>query len=159
MVVQIHLGKKAFSNQFTFKINKMLLILIVSCFYLIGRKRLKQARPKRQVPLFAAFLLVLVRLRLGLLVGHLADIYSLSKWSVSKIFTTWINMLYHAFKDILIAWPKRQQVKRHLPKSFPKFPWTRVIIDCTEIKIQKPTAHLHSKLHGAIIKAQTLLNF
>lgn len=48
-------------------------------------------------------------------------------------------MLYHVFKDILIAWPKRQQVKRHLPKSFAKFPRTRVIIDCTEIKIQKPT--------------------
>ena len=59
--------------------------------------------------------------------------------SVSKILTTWINKLYHVFKDILIAWPKRQQVKRHLPKSFAKFPQTRVIIDCTEIKIQKPT--------------------
>jgi len=91
------------------------------------------------VPLFAEFLLVLARLRLGLLVGHLAAIYSLSKGSVSKIFTTWINMLYHVFKDILIAWPKRQQVKRHLPKSFAKFPRTIVIIDSTEIKIQKPT--------------------
>lgn len=54
--------------------------------------------PKRQVPLFAEFLLVLVRLRLGLLVGHLADIYSLSKGAVSKIFTTWITMLYHVFR-------------------------------------------------------------
>lgn len=46
-------------------------------------------------------------------------------------------MLYHVFKDILIVWPKRQQVKRHLPKSFAKFPRARVIIDCNEIKIQK----------------------
>ncbi|XP_068759289.1 uncharacterized protein [Montipora capricornis] len=99
----------------------------------------KKPGPKRQVPLFAEFILVMVRLRLGLLVGHLADIYSLSKGSVSKIFTTWINMLYHVFKDILIAWPTMQQVRRHLPKSFEKFPRTRVIIDCTEIKIQKPT--------------------
>ena len=91
------------------------------------------------MPLFAEFILVLVRLRLGLLVAHLADIYSLSKGSVSKIFTNWINMLYRAFKDILIAWPTMQQVRRNLPKSFAKFPRTRVIIDCTEIKIQKPT--------------------
>ena len=62
------------------------------------------------MPLFAEFILALVRLRLGLLVGHLADIYSLFKRSLSKIFTTWINMLYHMFKDILIAWPTMQQV-------------------------------------------------
>ena len=80
-------------------------------------------RPK-QVQLFAEFILVLVRLRLGLLVGHLADIYSLSKESVSKLFTTWINMLYHVFKDILqlIAGPTMQQVRRHLPNSFAMFP-------------------------------------
>ena len=88
------------------------------------------------MPLFAKFILVLVRLRLGLLVGHLADIYSLSKGSVSKILTAWINMLYHMFKDILIAWPTMQQVRRHLPKSFAEFPRTRVIIECAEIKIQ-----------------------
>lgn len=48
-------------------------------------------------------------------------------------------MLFHVLKDILIAWPTKEQVKRHLPKSFAKFPRTRVIIDCTELKIQKPT--------------------
>ncbi|XP_068758861.1 uncharacterized protein [Montipora capricornis] len=60
----------------------------------------KKPGPKRQVPLFAEFILVM---------------------------------------DILFAWPTMQQVRRHLPKSFEKFPQTRVIIDCTEIKIQKPT--------------------
>lgn len=90
------------------------------------------------MPLLSEFILVLVRLRLGLLIGHLADIYSLSKGSVSKIFTTWINLLYHVLKDIIIVWPTKQQVKRHLPKSFAKFPRTRVIIDCT-VKIQKLT--------------------
>ena len=48
-------------------------------------------------------------------------------------------MVYHVFKDILIAWPTMQQVRRHLPKSFANFPQARVITDCTEIKLQKPT--------------------
>lgn len=89
--------------------------------------------------MFAEFVLVLVRLRLGLLVDNLADIYSTSKGSVSKTYTTWINMLFHVLKDILIAWPTKEQVKRHLPKGFAKFPRTCVIIDCTELKIKKPT--------------------
>ena len=48
-------------------------------------------------------------------------------------------MLFHVLKDILIAWPTKEQVKRHLPKSFAKFPRTSVITDCTELKIPKPT--------------------
>ena len=47
LAVQIHLGLKVFSNQFTFKINKMLLMLIVRYFNLIGSKRPKQARPQK----------------------------------------------------------------------------------------------------------------
>ena len=110
------------------------------------------------MPLFAEFILVLVRLRLGLLVGHMADNYSLSKGSVSKIFTAWIKMLYHFFKDILIAWPTMQQVRRHLPKSSEKFPRTRVIIDCTEIKIQNPTGPSAQKVTWSNYKAQTPLS-
>ena len=48
-------------------------------------------------------------------------------------------MLFHVLKDILIAWPTKEQVKRHLPKGFAKFPRTCVIIDCTELKIKKTT--------------------
>ena len=47
LAVQIHLDQKAFSNQFTFKINKMLLMVIVRYFNLIGRKRPKQSRPQK----------------------------------------------------------------------------------------------------------------
>ena len=95
--------------------------------------------PKRKVPLFAEFIMVLTRLRLGLLIRHLADIYSISEGTVSKIYTTWICLLYHVLNSLLIVWPTRKQVQRYLPKSFSKFPTTRIIIDCTEIKVQKPT--------------------
>ncbi|XP_078364336.1 uncharacterized protein LOC144648737 [Oculina patagonica] len=83
--------------------------------------------------------MVLVRLRLGLLQNHLADIFSISQSSVSKIFTTWINLLYHVFKEILIIWPSKAQILKHMPKSFSKYPRTRVIIDCTEFFIEKST--------------------
>ena len=88
--------------------------------------------PKRQMPLFAEFLMVLIRLRLGLLQSHLADIFAISQSSISKIFTTWINLLYHVFKEILIIWPAKVQIQKHMPKSFNRYPRTRVIIGCTE---------------------------
>jgi len=94
---------------------------------------------KRQMSLFAEFVMVLVRLRLGLLQSHLADIFAISQSSVSKIFTTWINLLYHVFKEVLIIWPAKVQIQKHMPKSFSKYPRTRVIIDCTEFFIEKST--------------------
>ena len=101
---------------------------------------------KRQLPLFAEFVMVLVRLRLGLLQRQIADIFCISQPSVSKIFTTWITMLYHVFKQVLVRWPSKQLVKRHLPKCFSKYPRTRVIIDCTELKAEKPSAPSSQKV-------------
>ena len=72
--------------------------------------------------------------------------FSISQASVSKIFTTWITILYHVFKEVLITWPSKELVKRHLLKFFFKYPRTRVIIDCTELKIEKPGAPSSQKV-------------
>ena len=86
------------------------------------------------------FILTLVRLRLGLLSRHLTDIFGVSEGSVSKVFTTWICFLSTVFRDILLKWPCKEEIKKKLPSSFNKFPSTRIIIDCTEIFLQKPTS-------------------
>ena len=39
-----------------------------------------------------------------------------------------------------MLWPSQEEVKRNLPRSFSKYPNTRVIIDCTEMYIEKPTS-------------------
>ena len=49
-------------------------------------------------------------------------------------------MLNHVFKQVLIRWPSKQLVKKHLPNCFPKYPRIHVIIDCTELKIENPSA-------------------
>ncbi|XP_066019631.1 uncharacterized protein [Pocillopora verrucosa] len=44
------------------------------------------------------------------------------------------------FRDILLKWPCKEDIKKTLPRSFCKFPSTRIIIDCTETFLQKPTS-------------------
>ena len=100
----------------------------------------KKSGKKRSLTTFQEFILTLVRLRLGLLVRHLSDIFAISKSSVSKVFTTWICFLAITLKDILLIWPAKESIRKHLPQSFKNYPATRVIIDCTEIFIQKPTS-------------------
>ena len=83
-------------------------------------------------------MLVLIRLRRGFDVDVLSDIFGLHSSNISRIFITWINFLYLEL-NFLIAWPSKEQVKSTLPKQFKYFPKTRVIIDCTEFFIQKPS--------------------
>lgn len=85
------------------------------------------------------FFLVLCRLRLGLLEEDLAYRFSISQSTVSRICNTWINFLYHKFKELNI-WPSRQQVDQYMPKCFEDYPQTRCIIDATEIFIQQPSS-------------------
>ena len=100
----------------------------------------KKPGKQRLLTIMEEFILTLVRLRLGLLSRHLTDIFGVSEGSVSKVFTTWICFLSTVFRDILLKWPCKEEIKKKLPSSFNKFPSTRIIIDCTEIFLQKPTS-------------------
>ena len=94
-----------------------------------------------------------MRLRLRLLSRHLTDIFGVSEGSVSKVFTTWICFLSTVFRDMLLKWPCKGEIKKKLPSSFNKFPSTRIIIDCTEIFLQKPHPLVPRELHGVTINS------
>ena len=84
------------------------------------------------------FFLVLTRLRLGLCEQDIAYRFGISQSTVSRIFNTWINLLHLQFKEIPI-WPPKALILSNMPKVFKeKYPSTRVIIDATEIFIEKP---------------------
>lgn len=98
----------------------------------------KKGRPRSLEPL-EEFFLVLVRLRLGLLEQDIADRFGLSCATVSRIFTTWINFLYLKLKEIPL-WSPRDVIASNMPKCFKDlYPTTRVIIDATEIYVEKPS--------------------
>ena len=82
--------------------------------------------------------MTLMRLRRGLDVFTLGNLFGISKASVSRIFVTWVVFLKQHLQ-FLVKWPTREQVKARLPKAFKYFPNTRVIIDCTEFNVQKPS--------------------
>ena len=99
----------------------------------------KKSGQKEKLDNFSRIILTLVRLRLGLLVQHLSDVFAISKYSASKLFTTWICFHVITLNDISLIWPAKESVRRHLPQTFKNYPATRVLIDCTEI-FKKPTS-------------------
>ncbi|KAK6165462.1 hypothetical protein SNE40_022386 [Patella caerulea] len=111
----------------------------------------------RNVSIENQLLLTLVKLRMNWTNFVLADMFEISETTVSNIFITWVNFMYHQWKEIQI-WPSRDLVRYFAPSDFQrKFPKTRVIIDGTECPVKKPT--LPSKQHFRHIKIETQLRF
>jgi hypothetical protein len=95
---------------------------------------------RRSLALCDELFLCLCRLSAGLLEDDLADRFSVSVSTVSRIFLGWLNLLYFVLGSINI-WPSRQTVDKFMPLAMKAaFPRVRVIIDCTEIFTQKPSS-------------------
>ncbi|CAH3176635.1 unnamed protein product, partial [Porites lobata] len=101
----------------------------------------KKPGPSRKLSFLDEFLLVLMRLKAGLFVQDLADRFGVSISLVSRICITWINLLYYELKDIF-PFPTQELVRKNMPEEFAEFATTRIILDCTELFIQRLSAML-----------------
>ena len=91
--------------------------------YTLGRKRKLRRVDK--------FLLVMMRLRLGLLLKDLEFRFKLSSSAVSKIFNCWILFMYECMQSLFFVLQDLEVLKLHVPKCFTNFSDTRVVLDCT----------------------------
>lgn len=95
--------------------------------------------PQRALSVEDEFFLLLCRCKVGLLEEDLASRFRISQSLVSKILTTWIKFVFFRFKKLNI-FPDRDIIELHKPKCFKdKYKGTTVIIDATEIYIEKPS--------------------
>ena len=101
----------------------------------------KQGRRRKLKP-FEEFFMVMCRLRRGFALQHLSHLFGVATSTVSRIFTAWVNFMYLKFAQINI-WPSREVITKTMPEVFKdKYPSTRVIIDCTEVKCEMPSSLL-----------------
>ena len=71
---------------------------------------------------------------------HLAQLFSCSVSTISNIVITFLNVLHSIlFKDIMTEIPSRLKNSVCLPKSFGEYTSCRIIIDCTDIEVAKPS--------------------
>ena len=107
-----------------------------------GAERRTDASGCRTLSLDDELLLTLMKLRMNSPNQDLAIRFAISPTSVSRIFTTWLMLLYQKLKNsaALPSWPSKESIISTMPQSFTDlYPSTRVIIDCTEFPIQVPT--------------------
>lgn len=97
------------------------------------------------------FLILLMKLKLGLLNKDIAKRFRCQASTVSKILREWLPVISATLKPLII-WPSKMAVRQHLPTVFKgKFRNVRCVIDCTEIFIQRP--------NSLTVRAQTWSNY
>ena len=96
--------------------------------------------PKRAFSPKQELFIVLSRLRCALLEKDLAFRLGVSVANISRICATWIDFLHCRLRALPI-WASRQTIDDTMPKCFKEsYPSTRVIVDCTELFIEKPSS-------------------
>ena len=119
---------------------KIEILLKQSQSYQTDENRMKPG-PSRKLNSLDEFFLVLMRLKAGLFVQDLSDRFGISITTISRICITWVNFLYYELKD-MFPFPSQELVRKNMPREFAQFPTTRIILDCTELFIERPSAML-----------------
>lgn len=84
-------------------------------------------------------LIFLMKIKTGLTFSALGVLFSIHRTTVSRIFHATLQYLAAATAN-LVFWPRIDVVQATMPKCFySKYSNTRVIIDCTEFKIEIPS--------------------
>lgn len=111
----------------------------------------------RKMVLIDEFFMFLVRIRTGDLEQDLANRFNIHVSTVSRKITTWANYLYF-FLGSQPIWPSMDDIVKHSPPSFNlHYPNTRVVIDCTEVRVQVPSSLLLQSQMYSNYKSNTTL--
>ncbi|XP_049522892.1 uncharacterized protein LOC125945253 [Dermacentor silvarum] len=92
---------------------------------------------------FQEFILFMMKIKVNLHNTDLAFRFKISEATVSRIFDKWLHGAYCRLKS-QITWPGREALQRTMPQTFFDSFGSKVsvIIDCFEIKIERPSSLL-----------------
>lgn len=83
-------------------------------------------------------LLTLIKLRCAKEDTELAFMFKICRSTVGLIFHLWINFMYFQLNELQL-WPDGEVIESHMSQNFGRlFPKTKLILDATEIPIEKP---------------------
>ncbi|XP_040073250.3 uncharacterized protein LOC115319271 [Ixodes scapularis] len=82
---------------------------------------------------------------------EIARNFNISEGQVSKVFSTWNNFLQQEVRA-LTPFPTVLENQENLPDAFHRFPNTRVVLDGTEVRTQKPSSLLAQRQTFSLYK-------
>ncbi|OXU16250.1 hypothetical protein TSAR_010167 [Trichomalopsis sarcophagae] len=132
-----------FAGISSIKTNQQLLDLAGVTFnnfnFLFNRLRKNSSVNNFKVSKKDKLFIFLVKVKTGLTFSAIGVLFSVHRVTISRIFFSMLEELTTVTAD-LVFWPTKDVVQGTMPKCFyPDYSNTRVIIDCTEFKIEVPS--------------------
>lgn len=81
-------------------------------------------------------LLVLCKLKTSMTFACLSVLFNIHSTTCARIFYKYVSLLAVSVRPA-IYWPIKEEILKNMPKYFEKFKATRIVLDATEIKVQK----------------------
>lgn len=107
------------------------------------------------IPKKDQLLLTLMKLRVNLLNVDLACRFNCSRTTIAQVISTWILALHEIlFLQLLKDIPSREKNKLCMPSCFSTFTNCRIVLDCTEVKCDRPTSMDKQRLTYSSYKHQ-----
>jgi len=104
-------------------------------------------------------MLTFIKLKQNISFAFLATLFNCySVKTCRRIFVNMISVLRACFYDC-IHWPSKQEILRNIPNCFLLFPDIRIILDCTEILLQKPKSVCCQAITYSTYKSNYTLKF
>ncbi|XP_020482320.1 uncharacterized protein [Labrus bergylta] len=105
-----------------------------------GQEMSRAALQAENLSLIDQFFLFLCRVREGASEESLAERFHVSPSTVSRVVTTWANYLFFMLGSLPV-WLHRSAVSEMMPQCFKDtYPRTRVILDCTEVHMERASS-------------------
>lgn len=105
--------------------------------FLLKRLKVPKAR-NRQISKINRLFITLVKIKTGLTFSAMGVLFCKDRTTISKIFFSTVRYLAKSTADV-VFWPDRVDVQDTMPECFrAEYGQTRVIIDCTEFRVETP---------------------
>lgn len=93
-----------------------------------------------EMPLRNQLLFILMKLRNNEDLKNLAFRFNITVQNASNVFKAWIDYMFDVLGELPI-WPHRDIIAQNMPAAYKiDYPTTFAILDCTELRIERPTS-------------------
>ena len=124
--------------------------VIPSAFYLLLKASIGEV--SSLISKGDGLLIFLLKMKLGLTYSSIGVLFGLHRTTISKIFNTNLMYLAESYKDF-VQWLSKQAIISTMVSCFKEtYPTCRVIIDCTEFKVEELPRFLNAYIFIHTIK-------
>ena len=91
---------------------------------------------QHDMPLRERVIIIMCRLKMDITFKCLAVLFNVCPSTITRIFRDTVHAIGKILQNF-ITWPSKEEILLDMPKCFKKYTTVRVVLDCTEVPVEK----------------------